>query len=70
MANKHIRYGNYVVHIVYTHSRGTHAHGHTLSHTHNHVGLKLKCSREVREAVPTGVSKISLLYKTLNAGCK
>lgn len=57
MANKHIRYGNYVVHIVYTHTQGTYAHGHTQTREGN------------GEGVWTGASKISLLSKTLNTGC-
>lgn len=49
MANKHIRYGNYVVHIVYTHTQGTLAHGHTL--THKRTGLKTETVKGERGSV-------------------
>lgn len=60
MANKHIRNGNYVVLIVYTHTQGTDA------HLHQHMSLKLKHWREIEWKC--AASKISLLSKTLYAG--
>ena len=51
MANKHIRYGNYVAHIVYPTLK---AHGHTLTQTHNHIVLKLKCSRGIESECGQG----------------
>lgn len=62
MANKHIRYGNYVVPIVYTHTQGTHAHEHTNR-------PKIETLKGNTEGAGKGESKISLLSKTLYTGC-